>query len=77
MSCITAEAQPIESIGDALRRVACAVTSPVRAMLTRQRQVRRFLDFTTIDRHTLDDMGLARIRFGAAPVNHDRPSDVA
>jgi len=77
MSCMTAEAQPIESVGDVLRRVACAVTSPVRAMLTRRRQVRSFLDFTAIDRHTLDDMGLARIRFGAAPVNDDRPNDVA
>ena len=77
MSCITADAQPIESVGDVLRRVACAVTSPVRAVLTRQRQVRSFLDFTAIDRHTLDDMGLARIRFGAAPVNDDRPHDAA
>ncbi len=77
MSCITAEAQPIESVGDVLRRVACAITSPVRAMLTRQQQVRSFLAFTAIDRHTLDDMGLARIRYGAAPVNDERPHDVA
>lgn len=77
MSCITAENHRIESAGDVLRRVVCAVTAPLRAMLMRRKQVRSVLDFSMIDRHTLDDMGLARIRFGAAPVNDERPHNAA
>jgi len=77
MTCTAIWAQPVESVGDTLRRAACALTSPLRVVISRQREVRSFLAFSAIDRHTLDDVGLARIRFGAAPVNDDRPKDVA
>ena len=56
-----------ELSGSWLVDVARTTVAPWRLLRTNRRRFRRFLAFSRIDSHTLDDIGVRRSIFTAAP----------
>jgi len=52
-----------------LDEIVAVLLLPMCLLRASRRRFRRFLAFSTIDNHTLDDIGLRRTIFTAAPVS--------